>query len=383
MDSVDATTLQLAMLLLHLACGSGVWLLRARHSRHSVYDRWLGAQLAAAAVYLLLLQAAYLPAKLVTWLACLLLLSKGSLLLVALARLLQQTVPRYARRSGVLALATLCAAVLAWLPASLSGAQLALVLAVSALYQGGTAALLLPQREGRLPGQYGMGQLHAGCCVALLLYIVYLARSGMNGGGEVCSHLLLPAMLFATLQALMFITLVKEQELSALHTLATLDPLTGIFNRRSFEELARKLCAQHARQQRSLALLVIDLDHFKRINDTYGHSRGDMALKALAELVTEQVRTADIFARYGGEEFCLLLPDTGLDGAREVATKLCQQINTIQLEAGQTHSALSASIGVASLVPLGHGDWQQLFELADRRLYRAKSAGRNQLVWSD
>lgn len=127
---------------------------------------------------------------------------------------------------------------------------------------------------------------------------------------------------------------------------------------------------------------MIDLDHFKRINDTYGHSRGDMALKALAELVTEQVRTSDIFGRFGGEEFCLLLPDTGDEGGREVAGKLCEMINTIVLDPHDSHSALSASIGVASLVPVNAGDWQRLFELADSRLYRAKSAGRNQLVWA-
>jgi len=382
METVHSATLQLCLLLTYLVCGISVWLLRDRFSRNSVYDRWIGAHLAGAVLYLVLLWSPYLPARLTAWLACALIVIKGSLMLGSTARLLQLPPPWHAgRRCSTLLLAAVLL-LIGWLPSYAFATQLALGLGLSALYSISLAWLLLIQAP-RSKANKVAGSVCAVLASYLLLYGFYL------GAGDpdyivylIGAPLLLPVLLAMPVLALCFMAMAKEQELARLHQLATLDPLTGVFNRRSFEELARKACAQHARQQRPLALLVIDLDHFKRINDTYGHSRGDMALKALAELVTEQVRTSDIFGRFGGEEFCLLLPDTGDEGGREVAGKLCEMINTIVLDPHDSQSALSASIGVASLVPVNAGDWQRLFELADSRLYRAKSAGRNQLVWA-
>jgi diguanylate cyclase (GGDEF)-like protein len=303
-------------------------------------------------------------------------------MLGSFARLLQSPIPPHALRGNGSLLLIAVLALLQWLPSHAYAEQMALALALGALYAASLAWLLLSQAERPFPLKLA-GGLCGAAAVYLLLHVLYVAAGDPNMVLYGISTPVLLLVLVATpLLSLCFMAIDKEQELAKLHQLATLDPLTGVFNRRSFEELARKTCAQHARLQRPLALLVMDLDHFKRINDTYGHSRGDMALKALAELVTEHVRAADIFGRFGGEEFCLLLPDTADDGAREVAGKLCQRINTILLDPHDAGSALSASIGVASLVPDSAADWQSLFELADSRLYRAKSAGRNQLVWA-
>lgn len=382
METVHPATLQLCLLLIYLVCGAAVWLLRGRFSRNGVYDRWIGAHLAGALLYLVLLCSPYLSSRQSAMLACALIITKGCLLLGSFARLLHAPLPGLAHRHLSMAFALGGMALLMWLPSHAYAEQLALALALGASYAACLAWLLLSQAHRPFPLQLA-GGLCSCAAVYLLLHVLYVAAGdpSMVLYG-ISTPILLLALVITPLLALCFMAIDKEQEVAKLHQLATLDPLTGVFNRRSFEELARKTCAQHARLQRPLALLVMDLDHFKRINDTYGHSRGDIALKALAELVTEQVRTSDIFGRFGGEEFCLLLPDTADDGAREVAGKLCEKINTILLDAHDPGSALSASIGVASFVPGGAADWQRLFELADARLYRAKSAGRNQLVWA-
>ena len=381
MEIVHSATLQLCLLLTYLVCGTTVWLLRGQRSRKGIYDRWAGAHLAGAGLYLALLYSPYLPSLHTALLACLLLLLKGSWLLGSFARLLRTPIPLQGTWRFGAGLMLLLAGLLLAMPPHVYYVHLAMALGIAALYLGSLAALLLQQAERPFPIKLAGGL----CALATTYMLLYALHLGASDPAfivyEIGPMLLLPVLVATPLLALCFSAIGKEQELALLRTLATLDPLTGIFNRRSFEELARKACAQHARQQRPLALLMIDLDHFKRINDTYGHSRGDMALKALAELIPEHVRTADIFGRFGGEEFCLLLPDTNVQGAREVASKLCQQINTILLEPGKVSSALSASIGVASLVPQHVDDWRELFELADSRLYRAKSAGRNQLVW--
>lgn len=382
MESVHPATLQLCLLLIYLVCGVAVRLLRSRFSRNGVYDRWIGAHLAGALLYLVLLCSPYLTSRQLAMLACALVIAKGSLLLGSFARLLHRPTPVQGQPAASLALLASLLMLLQWLPPHAYNEHLTLGLGLSALYTGSLAWLMLQASERPFPLQVA-SVLCGLLCTMLVLHIVYLGAADptvvLYGIGQ---PLLLLAMVCTPLLALCFMAIDKEQELAKLHQLATLDPLTGVFNRRSFEELARKACAQHARKQRALSLLVIDLDHFKRINDTYGHSRGDMALKALAELISEQIRTADIFSRFGGEEFCLLLPDTDADGAREVAGKLCQLINTIVLDPQDPQSTLSASIGVASMVPATSSDWQRLFELADSRLFRAKSAGRNQLVWA-
>lgn len=382
METVHPATLQLCLLLIYLASGMAVWLLRGRFSRNGIYDRWVGAHLAGATLYLVLLSSAYLTSRQIAMLVCALIAIKGCLLLGSFARLLQSPVPAAGNWPAHLALLLLPLGLLLWLPLHAYTEQVALALGLSAFYSGSLAWLILQQAQRPFPVLLA-GGLCATLCSCLVLYVLYLAAADQSRVlYGIAAPIQLLMLVAVPLLALCFMATDKEQELAKLHQLATLDPLTGVFNRRSFEELARKACAQHARQRRPLALLVIDLDHFKRINDTYGHSRGDMALKALAELITEQVRTSDVFGRFGGEEFCLLLPDTSNEGAREVASKLCQQIHTILLDPRDGNSALSASIGVASLVPTAAGDWQRLFELADGRLYRAKSAGRNQLVWA-
>ncbi len=164
---------------------------------------------------------------------------------------------------------------------------------------------------------------------------------------------------------------------------AVADPLTGLYNRRyAIPHLAR--IAERAEQRgRGYALLLADLDHFKQVNDRYGHAAGDEVLVALATRLKQNLRAADLIARYGGEEFLIAMPDTGRAAAKATAERLCQVMTDapVTLEDGRT-IAVTLSIGVALGEPGGPPP-TRLIETADRALYAAKDKGRNTVVMAD
>jgi two-component system cell cycle response regulator len=170
-----------------------------------------------------------------------------------------------------------------------------------------------------------------------------------------------------------------------LEQLATTDPLTGIANRRKMtEQIAHEL--ERARRFRHpLSLLMIDIDHFKRINDTYGHDVGDKAILAVSKLLTVSMRSIDLAARFGGEEFVLLMPETHLQVAVHAAERLREAMATLRVEAeGGADVALTVSIGVSSADQLGAQDTPStLLVRADKALYRAKKEGRNCVKTAD
>jgi len=170
-----------------------------------------------------------------------------------------------------------------------------------------------------------------------------------------------------------------EQELEAL---ALQDGLTGLANRRSFDQKLQSEWRRTLRQGGEMALVLLDLDHFKDFNDLYGHQAGDDCLKAVAACLQGKVRRAsDIACRYGGEELALILGATDLDGARSLAEEVREAIASLAIphERSQT-GCVTASIGVAAVVARGGGTIRMpegLIQSADHALYRAKSAGRN------
>ena len=158
------------------------------------------------------------------------------------------------------------------------------------------------------------------------------------------------------------------------------DPLTGLFNRRYLEE-SLLLEMQRARRSNSpFSILMLDLDHFKRFNDTHGHEAGDIVLQTLGRFVQRHVRGGDIACRYGGEEFTLVLPGTSLEQAQQRAEELCAGIRTLQVEFnGSSLGPLSFSIGIATFP--NHGDGVELvLQAADMALYQAKHQGRDRVV---
>jgi diguanylate cyclase (GGDEF)-like protein len=164
-----------------------------------------------------------------------------------------------------------------------------------------------------------------------------------------------------------------------LMALATTDPLTRVLNRRA---LADRLAIEMDRARRyasELAVLLIDLDFFKRINDTGGHLAGDEVLRQLASLIQSAVRTVDIVARYGGEEFVVILPETSPAGAMAFADRLRMGIETQDFPVGEGVLRLTVSIGVSTFPAANVASADDLFARADAAMYRAKQDGRNQV----
>jgi diguanylate cyclase (GGDEF)-like protein len=157
---------------------------------------------------------------------------------------------------------------------------------------------------------------------------------------------------------------------------ARTDSLTGLANRRDFDEQLRRVVAETDRFGNSCSLILVDLDHFKSVNDKHGHEAGDAVLKHVAGLLRETVREVDICARYGGEELAVLLPQTSQTGAKDVAERLRQALESRPSSHGGQQIPVTASFGVATYpVPVPYGDWLVL--AADKALYEAKASGRN------
>jgi diguanylate cyclase (GGDEF)-like protein len=155
------------------------------------------------------------------------------------------------------------------------------------------------------------------------------------------------------------------------------DALTGCLNRRGFDQALAREVARSSRAGSELSLIAIDLDHFKKVNDTYGHMGGDAVLREFGMMMTQAARAGDMVARTGGEEFSILLPDTGVTGARLVADRLCDRIRKHAFVANGKTLALTASFGVVSTRPGRDESDANLKLRADEALYAAKDAGRD------
>lgn len=164
-----------------------------------------------------------------------------------------------------------------------------------------------------------------------------------------------------------------------MYRLSTFDGLTQVANRRHFEETLDREVSRCHRYGRMLSLALIDIDHFKLINDEHGHLAGDHVLKRLALSVKTRIRKEDLFARYGGEEFGLMLPELDLESARVVAEKIRRIVEVERFEFDSRVIPVTVSVGVSSLGPDAE-DTAALVKLADTHLYAAKEAGRNRVV---
>lgn len=153
------------------------------------------------------------------------------------------------------------------------------------------------------------------------------------------------------------------------------DALTGLCNRQRFEQMASGLLARHQRRGQSCALLFMDLDHFKRVNDQHGHAAGDLVLATFADLLRKELRRSDVIARFGGEEFCALLPDTTQEQAQQIAERICETTRSLSPVWQQVPISVSTSIGLALSVAKNTG-LSPLLAAADNALYAAKRAGR-------
>jgi diguanylate cyclase (GGDEF)-like protein len=169
----------------------------------------------------------------------------------------------------------------------------------------------------------------------------------------------------------------KQRELEKL---TRLDGLTGLFNRSTFVELTQQELDRAQRQGSATALLILDLDHFKRVNDTWGHPAGDAVLRHVAATATKSVRSTDLVGRLGGEEFIVLLPATTLDAARKLAEKLRSRLESSPTPWTPAPIPATASIGLACNAAGEKRDFESLYNEADKALYLAKTRGRNRVM---
>jgi diguanylate cyclase (GGDEF)-like protein len=168
------------------------------------------------------------------------------------------------------------------------------------------------------------------------------------------------------------------EHMRLIERMSMIDPLTGIANRRAFEERLLAEWAHAAREAMPLSLLILDLDHFKAYNDTYGHVQGDMALKTVAgAIVSTLKRATDFAARWGGEEFGVILPLTSSGGAVMLAEELRANVERSRIH--NQNGVLTISVGVASASPLDTPSHEELVARADHALYNAKDSGRNRV----
>ncbi len=241
----------------------------------------------------------------------------------------------------------------------------------------GEVAALYAEHDGAEDHQMpGLGRRAENWCVmprvGTRLYLAIDAGPIFDDAGQ----------LIAVVETLRDITAQKVAQ-DELQRLATRDGLTGIANRRSFDTALNTECRRVTREARSLSLLMIDVDYFKRYNDAYGHLAGDECLRQVAEAMARVTqRASDTLARYGGEEFAILLPATEPDGAVVVAERIREAVTALALPHGHSEVApqVTVSIGVASLDPTSAGPPAQLIAAADAALYEAKRSGRNRVV---
>ena len=188
------------------------------------------------------------------------------------------------------------------------------------------------------------------------------------------------ASVVIVLAAFGFVLMTKERSESALTALASRDALTGVANRRHLLQTLERDLAASARQREPYAVLLLDLDHFKQINDTYGHQAGDRVLVHLVELLGRRLRRQALLGRYGGEEFLVLLPSTDMQGAVGLARALCDDVaRTPCMHDGAT-IRYTISLGVCSGTPFAEDRWNAWIRAADRALYVAKEGGRNRVA---
>jgi diguanylate cyclase (GGDEF)-like protein len=185
-------------------------------------------------------------------------------------------------------------------------------------------------------------------------------------------------ILFKSIAAQVSIAFETAHLIAELEQLALTDSLTGLYNRRHFFNLSSREFERAMRHETSLAAVMIDLDHFKRVNDTHGHAAGDQVLRAIARLCMERLRRIDIIGRYGGEEFAVVMPDTDLNDAIQAAARLGEMIAAEKIMLPQGELRVTASLGVA-LFERDMPNLETLLDHADQAMYAAKKAGRNRV----
>nr|WP_158217348.1 diguanylate cyclase [Microbulbifer agarilyticus] len=250
-------------------------------------------------------------------------------------------------------------------PMVLSLAILTLVLTVLFMVMGVISVL-----RGSVPARYFL----VGWSALLVCVVIYMLKTFGLVPHNGFTH---NAFQVGALIEMVLLSLALGARVGEIQRHGYVDQLTGLYNRRYFDEQLQREFLLAQRSGTPLTLMVLDLDHFKAINDRLGHARGDEALRAVGQLLKKQLRKPVIACRYGGEEFAVLLPRTDSNAASTVAQRLRIAVAQMEFE----DAALSVSIGVSNFAGKGFASAVQLFEAADKSLYQAKAQGRNRVVF--
>jgi diguanylate cyclase (GGDEF)-like protein len=184
---------------------------------------------------------------------------------------------------------------------------------------------------------------------------------------------------FSVIGCQMAATLQHLRRFSSVKSMATYDALTGLYNRRYFEERLKVETQRSFSYRIPLSLIMVDIDHFKRVNDTLGHPEGDMILRKIASLLTASVRKNDVVARYGGEEFILILPEAGIEASSMIAERIRLSVESTLFDVGKAQSHVSVSLGISNFPDHQATSGGELIKMADQALYEAKRKGRNRV----
>jgi diguanylate cyclase (GGDEF)-like protein len=178
------------------------------------------------------------------------------------------------------------------------------------------------------------------------------------------------------------VSLANARMLARLEEMATLDGLTGLYNKRALIEVGSQKLKSAKRFQKPLSLLVCDIDHFKKVNDTYGHDVGDVVIKGFADVLKRVKRDTDAVGRFGGEEFVIVCEETDEAGAQLLAERIRSELEAVKFHSELGTLQVTCSVGVAPFGSAG-GSWEQLFKATDEALYASKRGGRNRVtVWT-
>jgi diguanylate cyclase (GGDEF)-like protein len=194
------------------------------------------------------------------------------------------------------------------------------------------------------------------------------------------SALFVAAAAAAIVASFAYLLLHKERAESDALRLATMDPLTGAYNRRTFHEIAERELSRISRAGQPLSIIIIDIDHFRGVNEKYGHRAGDEVLRKIADIVRTALRKEDMLVRYGGEEFLVMLPDVPGPGAVVVAGRIRKLVEAEEIGAGGHSLAITVSVGVSARLDEGPESIENLLARADAALALAKQRGRNRVV---
>lgn len=243
-----------------------------------------------------------------------------------------------------------------------------------------SAALLLYRRDGTNLGDRCMAVTAIAWAASCLLSIFGLRNLG-DASPQLTLSLIFALPVITALAVFLFLSFMLDDR-EDLRNQASRDALTDIYNRRYLFERATDIFSLMRRQHTPVSLIMLDVDHFKWINDRLGHAIGDQALRAIARSLMQDSRLEDVVARLGGEEFAVLMPNTTLPEAMAKAERLRRSIETIRIPGAESEH-LSASFGVVNGEPGDKPSLETMLQRADEALYRAKAAGRNTIAQAD